>query len=704
MESPLHAVKVPAGRDERCNAQVTDRTDDLRLRGNIMRTSLRCVTACCWPLLLASLAVAHSAPGAGSTDNWVTNGGDTDETHYSRLDQIKATNIEHLGLAWWMDVPGEAALAGIPLEIDGTLYFTGDHAIIYAVNAASGLLRWKFDPKLWEYHPAAVAWHFSLNHGAAYADGRLFVLAMDGRLFAVNAKTGEELWHVDTLAENDRRQMHGAPRVFGDKVIIGNGGADSGARGYVTAYEAATGKQAWRFYVTPGSPEENRGDPAMERAAATWGTAEYWKTGTGGGPWDSIVFDAALRQIYLGTGNPAGAPPDVRSPGGGDNLYTSAIVALNADTGKYVWHYQVNPRDAWDYDDTEQITLADLNIDGHRRPVLLQAPKNGFFYVIDRKTGKLVSAQKFAKVTWAERIDLKTGRPVEVEHIREHAADLWPSPNGAHSWQAMSFSPKTGYAYIPTMQMGVHFDRAGGMGAHIVQADERDSKGALLAWDVVRQKQAWYVQHDQYFNGGTLATAGNLVFQGTADGYLSAYAAASGERVWHFYVGMGIISAPISYAVGGKQYISVLSGYGASAGASGPARVGWRFSDARRLLTFALDAKATLPSVSHPDLSVRAVDDPSIQIDPESAAAGARVYNRCRNCHGGDMASSGSAPDLRESSLALSKETLWSVVHGGALIQQGMPRFDDLTQQQVDQLYAYIRAGARKALTGSTPP
>jgi len=653
-----------------------------------------CCLSCC---------VAAYASDVGAGKNWVTHGGDTDETNYSRLKAIDTGNIDRLGLAWSMDVPSEAALAGTPLAVDGVVYFTGDHAAIYAVDALSGKLRWKFDPKVWEYHPAALTWHYGVNHGVAYADGRLFVLAMDGRLFAVSARDGRELWHVDTLPPGDKRYMNGAPRVFKGKVVIGNGGGDDGARGYVTAYDAATGQERWRFYVAPGSPQENQGDPAMERAAATW-SGEYWKTGTGGGPWDSIVYDTALNQIYLGTGNPAGTPPDVRSPGSGDNLYTCSIVALNADSGKYVWHYQLNPRDAWDYDATEQITLADLVMDGRRRKVLVQAPKNGFFYVIDRKSGQLLSAQKYGKATWADRIDLQSGRPVEAAHIREPDADLWPSANGAHSWQAMSYNPRTGLVYIPAMQLGVHFDHPGGMGSRIVRADDRDGRGALIAWDPLHARQAWYVQHQQFFNGGTLSTAGNLVFQGTADGYLSAYDATSGKRLWHFYAGLGIISAPISYTAGGRQYVSVLTGYGASAGASSLMRVGWRFTTPRRLLAFALDGKASLPSAAMPDLTVHALDDPSIAIDPVQVEAGARLYARCRNCHGGDLASAGSAPDLRESPVAMSMDNLWTVVHDGALMPMGMPRFDDLTREQVAQLFSFIRNGARKASVERNPP
>ncbi len=657
--------------------------------------------------LVASLVVGAASAGSppagpGTATNWYTPGGDSNETHYSRLADINAATLGRLHLAWSLDVPNEAALAGSPLAIDGMLYFTGDHAVIYAVDAASGKQLWTFDPKVWEYHPAAVGWHYGYNHGAAYADGRLFVAAMDGRLFAVDAHTGHELWHADTLGWDDARYMHGAPRVFNGKVIIGNGSADVGKRGYVSAYDAATGHLVWRFYTAPGSPDENRGDPAMERAAATWGPGEFWKTGTGGGAWDSIVFDQELDQIYLGTANPVGTPPDVRSPGGGDNLYTSSIVALNADTGKYVWHYQINPRDGWDYDATEQITLAELTVGGQRHKVLMQAPKNGFFYVIDRRSGKLLSAEKFGKATWADRIDLTTGRPVEAPHVREPDADIWPSANGAHSWQAMSYSPKSGLVYIPTMQMGVHFDRPGGMGSRIVKADDRDGKGALVAWDQLHQRQAWFAPHDTFFNGGTLATAGNLVVQGTADGYLLVYDATTGKELWRFYAGLGIISAPISYAVADRQYIAVLTGYGASAGAASMTRVGWRFTTPRRLLTFALDAHGTPPPTEQPDMGVHAVDDSALTIDPAAATRGRELYDEhCRICHGGDVASTGAAPDLRESRVALSQDALWTVAHDGALIRLDMPRFDDLNRDDIAALFAYIRQTARAAIVAT---
>jgi quinohemoprotein ethanol dehydrogenase len=556
---------------------------------------------------------------------------------------------------------------------------------------------------------------YPVNRGVAYADGRIFSAALDGRLLALDAKSGKLLWSVETTDHNGFQTITGAPRTFNGKVIIGFGGADIGVRGYVTAYDQATGKQAWRFYTTPGTPEQNRGDPVMERAAATW-TGEAWRQGPGGAVWDSITFDAELNRIYLGTANAAPYDPEKRSPGGGDNLYTASIVALDADTGKYVWHYQVNPRDAWDYDCTQRMTLADLVVDGKPRKVLMQAPKNGFFYVLDRTTGKLISAGKLGKATWADHIDLATGRPVEAKNIRFETGDItiWPATIGAHSWQDMSYSPRTGLAYIPYMQAGTHFTRgkpdpdstpvAGINMGWAKNTDPLDGKGALIAWDPVRATQRWRVPLDTIWNGGTLATAGNIVFQGAADGYLSAYDASSGRRIWRFNAGLGINAAPISYRLGGKQYVSVLVGYGGSAGAaSHMMHVGWKFgAQPRRLLTFALDAKTALPPSPPPTMAVHAVDDPSIRIDPTDVAQGRAMFAGCMGCHGRNLVSAGApAPDLRESQIALDPNAFWSVLHDGALMQQGMPRYETMTRDQAMKLYAYIRAGARAALETS---
>jgi quinohemoprotein ethanol dehydrogenase len=663
-------------------------------------------------------AQTNAANAVGAATDWPNHGGGADESGFSQLDQITTSTIGRLGLAWSLDLPGESTLEATPLAVDGVLYFTGSYASVYAVDAVSGKLLWKYDPQTWKHNPTKMLFSFAVNRGAAYSDGRVFSAALDGRLFALDAKNGKLLWSVETTDPKSPATITGAPRTFNGKVIIGHGGSDipPPARGYVTAYDAATGRQAWRSYTTPGTADESRGDPAMERAAATW-KGEYWKTGTGGSVWDSITFDAEFDRIYLGTANAGPYDPEARSPGGGDNLYTASIVALDANTGKYAWHYQVNPRDSWDFDCTQRMTLADLVIEGKQRKVLMQAPKNGFFYVLDRRNGKPISAGKIGKVTWAESIDIATGRPVEAKNIRYETGDviIWPSPVGAHSWQDMSFSPRTGLVYIPYMQIGAHFSKGetepgaiaiGGLSIGWAKADPQDGKGALVAWDPIAQKARWRTQLNTLWNGGTLATAGDLVFQGAADGYFSAYDASTGKSLWRFNAGLGIIAAPISFAARGKQYVSVLVGYGGSASiGSNTMHVGWKYNlQPRRLLTFELDGKATLPPSAPPDMKAKAVDDPSIKIRDTDVAAGRAFFMACAACHGRDLVSAGApAPDLRESQLALDPEAFWKVVHDGALLERGMPRFEGFTREQVMQIYAYVRAGAREAIVASRP-
>jgi len=639
--------------------------------------------------------------------DWPHYGGQYDEAGYAALGTIDTANVDRLGLAWSLDLPGQQSLEATPLEVDGVLYFTGTYSDVFAVSVDTGKLLWKHEAKVYEHNPRKMNFIFPLNRGCAYADGRVFSATTDGRLLALDAKTGNELWSVETVRRDDGRYITGAPRAFEGKVIIGQGGGDVGERGYVTAYDQKTGKQLWRFYAAPGSPEENKGDPAMEMAAKTW-TGEYWKTGTGGTVWQGMTFDPELNRVYIGTGNSGPYDPEKRSPGGGDNLFLASIVALDADTGKYIWYYQVNPREAWDYKATAGIVTATLTIDGKPRKVLMQAPTNGFFYVIDRETGKLISAEKLGKVTWADHIDLKTGRPVEAPNIRYETGEtvMWPSPAGAHNWQAMSYNPETGLVYIPYMEMGATFRKAPGtfLGVAIgpvMTDDPHEGRGALIAWDPIRQKASWTVWHDWMWNGGTLSTAGNLVFQGTADGWLTAYDARDGKQLWRFFAGLGIIAPPISYEWKGTQYISLLVGW---AGAKGMPPTGWRYNaQPRRLLTFKLDGKAELPPTAPYDETVHPLDDPALVLDPAQVAAGRRLYGKdmvgCDNCHGPNARSAGApAPDLRESPIAFDRESLWQVLHDGALISMGMPRYADFSRTQVDQLYAFIRAEAREEL------
>jgi quinohemoprotein ethanol dehydrogenase len=680
-------------------------------------------------IALAALAMATLLAGASSPDaaasgegsagtDWRSHGGGTDESGYSALDQINVGNASKLGLAWSLDLPGEASLEATPLEVGGTLYFTGSYSAVYAVDAASGRLLWRYDPEIWRY-PAKTHIVFPVNRGCAYADGRVFVGTLDGRLLALDAKTGKLVWSVDTLPAGSMNSSTGAPLAFKDKVLIGNGGADYGARGFVTAYDQKTGKQAWRFYTVPGSPEQNAGDPAMEAAARTW-SGDYWKTGTGGTVWNGLTFDPALNRVYIGTGNSGPYDPAVRSPevkgANGDNLYLASIVALDADTGKYIWHYQVNPREAWDYKATADMILATIPVHGRRRRVLMQAPTNGFFYVLDRENGKLISAEKIGKVTWAQRIDLTTGRPVENPNIRYETGvtEMWPSQLGTHNWQPMSFSPRTGLVYIPAMQLGTRWSREAqpgdvkykGVVANPIIADAADAKGTLLAWDPVAKKQAWQVPRGMMWNGGTLATGGNLVFQGTADGLLSAYDAHSGKQLWHFDAGLGIVSAPISFAVGGRQYVSVLVGYGGNTFGAGLLYAGWKFgAQPRRLLTFALNAHTRLAPAAPRDMELRPVDDPAFKIDEASLDQGHRLFvMHCAVCHGPNVASSATAaPDLRESVLPMDPQAFSAVLHDGALERQGMPCFGSLSPAEIGTIAAYIRAKAREALGTRKP-
>jgi quinohemoprotein ethanol dehydrogenase len=679
-----------------------------------MKQSGHLLVALAAALLVAGGASTAVASGAGAAPdlNWPGPGGQPDENGYAALTAINSGNVGKLGLAWYLDLPGEQSLEATPLAVNGVIYFTGSFAAVYAVDANSGKLLWKYDPEIWKSDPGSMSSGLSVNRGAAYADGRVFSATKNGHLLALDAKTGKLLWDVDTIGAKTMYSITGAPRAFKGKVIIGNSGSDFGMRGYVTAYDAATGKQVWRFYTVPGSPEQNQGDPAMDLAAASW-TGNYWRTGTGGAVWDNITFDAELNRVYLGTGNAAPYDPKVRSPGGGDNLYTASIVALDADTGKYAWHYQINPMDSWDYDCTQRMSLAELTINGERRKVLMQAPKNGFFYVIDRRNGKLISAGKIGKATWADHIDVPTGRPVEQPNIRYETGEvtIWPGTLGAHNWQPTSFSPKTGLVYVPLMQLGARFYKGppqpgevsfGGMSITNLLKDADDGKGFLLAWDPVAQKARWSVKHPYMWNGGTMVTAGNVVFQGTADGYFSAFDATTGKQLWRFNAGLGIIAAPSSYTVGGRQYVSVLVGYGGTSAIFGQLlHAGWRYgAQPRRLLTFALDGKAVLPPSPPPSFAVHALDDPALEISPTDIDAGRNIYTfTCGVCHGlSAVSTGGTGPDLRESAIALKLDTLSAFLPTGALLSRGMPRFGQLSPEQVRLIHVYIRSSAREAL------
>lgn len=641
--------------------------------------------------------------------NWAFHGGGTNEGNFSKLDAINTESVNRLGLAWSLDLDGEQSLEATPLAVDGILYFPGSKSDVYAVDAVSGRQLWKFDAELSKYMADRMWLVFAVNRGVAYDDGKIFVGTLDGRLVALDSRNGKVIWSVLTVAPGSKQTITGAPRVFKGKIVIGNGGGDAGARGYLTAYDVASGRRLWRFYTAPGRPEDNARDPIMAMAAKTW-SGKYWETGTGGTVWDSVTYDPELDQLYIGTGNSGPYNPAIRSPGNGDNLFLASIVAVNPSTGKYIWHYQVNPREAWDYKATSAMIATTLEIDGKPRKVLMQSPTNGFFYVLDRITGKLISAEKTGKVTWASRIDLRTGRPVETPNIRYEngPVKIWPSPFGTHNWQRMSYSPSTGLVYIPYMQLGAQYSTVpskggtsqAGVSLSPVIEDRDDATGALVAWDPVAQKMRWKVRHPTLWNGGILSTAGGLVFQGTAEGRFNAYNAKDGKTLWSFDARHGIIGAPITYIADGKQYVSVLAGYGGGiAFWSKTVFRGWKFgAQPRRLLTFALDGRAQLPATAPADVKVHALDDTKLTLNEAKIEQGTRLYaQNCAVCHGGELLSAGVAPDLRESGAALALSTFHGIVRG-ALLTAGMPKFDTLSDDEIGDIHQYIRAGAREAM------
>ncbi|WP_374413471.1 PQQ-dependent dehydrogenase, methanol/ethanol family [Novosphingobium colocasiae] len=667
--------------------------------------------------LLASCSGGHDKAGDG---NWTLYGLDSAEQRFSHLEQITPETVGRLGLAWSMDLPAQArSLQGTPLAIDGVLYFSTSPSKVYAVEAATGKQLWEYDPQAGIQHPRVLRTSHQGSRGIGYYKGAILLASLDGRLISIDCKTGKPRWIVNTIEEADSRKViTGAPRVFAGKVIVGNSGADFGTRGYVTTYDAETGRKLWRFYTVPGDPAKGFEDKAQEMAAKTW-SGEWWRWGGGGTVWNGITYDKELNRIYIGVGNSSNYNPAQRSPGGGDNLFLASIVALDADTGKYVWHYQENPREAWDWKATNEMILTQMDIGGEKRPVLMQAAINGFFYILDRRDGKLLSANKYAKATWADRIDLKTGRPVEIKNARyeDGPVTMYPSQLGAHNWQAMSYNPELGLAFIPVLKqpgtywttpekakeaesfvLGVkHYEFALGSRFSLAKVEPDDGTGGLLAWDTKTGKARWTVKYKTGWNGGTLATATGLVFQGDAAGWFHAYEAGTGKELWKFDAHNGIIAPPITYLAGNRQYVTLLVGYGAAA----PDDPGWRFGKhLPRVLTFVLDGKAKLPATPPPNPPLAIFDNPAFKIDPASAARGRDLWLRnCSICHrpGGGTAN---WPDLRESAMAHDYESLRKIVKEGALAQLGMPQFDELSDQDIHDINNAVYDYSRKALRG----
>jgi quinohemoprotein ethanol dehydrogenase len=655
----------------------------------------------------ARLVGADKEPG-----NWMTYGRTYNEQRFSPLKKINADNANDLGLAWYYDLDTDRGQEATPIVVDGVMYITTAWSMVKAFDAKTGKLLWDFDPKVGREILIHVCCD-AVNRGVAVWKGKVYVGTIDGRLIALDAATGKPVWSVTTVDTTKPYTITSAPRVFNDKVVIGNSGSEYGVRGYMSAYDTESGKLLWRTYTVPGDPAKGFESPAMEKAAKTW-TGKWWERGGGGTVWGGISYDPDLDILYFGTANGTEWDQKHRSPGGGDNLYLTSIIALKGSTGEYVWYYQVVPGDVWDYDATQDVVLADLTIDGKPRKVAMQAGKDGYFYVLDRVTGELISAKNFVPVNWAKGIDPKTGRPIENPEARYDKTgklfQITPAPSGGHNWQPMAFNPQTGLVYIPAQEEGFAFasDKnfkpttvGNNMAIDLSQVTVADlgvrkkalkgEKGFLLAWDPVHQKEVWRYQHMGPWASGIMTTAGNLVFQGNAQHNFAAYRADNGRKLWSTPVQTAIIGGSMTYEVDGEQYVATLAGWGGSyailggplSTISGPQR------NISRLLVFKLGATATLPPP--PAEAVRVLDPPKQTASAAVIAQGKTLYGRnCVMCHGIDVVSGGLNPDLRYSKL-LDDDGWYDIVLGGKESDQGMVSFaKNIDRKQAAAIRAFV--------------
>jgi quinohemoprotein ethanol dehydrogenase len=649
--------------------------------------------------------------------NWITHGRTWSEQRFSPLAQIDAKNVARLGLAWSRPLDYERGVEATPLVVDGVMYLSGPWNVVYAFDAADGTPLWKYDPQV-DRVRAAEGCCGPVNRGVAVWGGMVYVGTLDGRLLAMDAANGTLRWSVDIFIDDaPGRNITGAPRVVKGRVLIGNGGADMGARGYVSAYDARSGALAWRFFTVPGNPALDFENETLARAAKTWSGDEWWRWGGGGTVWDAMSYDPELDLLYIGVGNSSLYPRARRSPGGGDNLFVSSIVALRPDDGSYVWHFQLAPGEQWDYPATAQLVLIDAKFKGKPRKLLVQVPKHGFVYVLDRRNGKLLSAEKFTRVSWAERYDLASGRPVEnpqADYSRNGKPTLvWPGVFGGHNWNPVSWNPRTGMLYfsetrlpsVYAMDPGVglrergrryntSLDMTAMPGNPQFMAEQANPQGSLIAWDVARARIAWQVEQTLPINGGTLSTAGNLVFHGTTDGRLVAYRADAGTKLWEARTFGAVQGGPVSYAVGGRQYIAAGIGWGgghSAALADGGTRGGYR--NASRITVWTLDAIGQLPA---PQRFKGTIAPPPVTADEATLRQGLALYmTHCGYCHG---AGSGGVPDLDYMS-ARTHAQFDNIVRGGLLSARGMPAFSaQLTQEETEAIRQFLAARAAQAV------
>ncbi|MDC1528443.1 PQQ-dependent dehydrogenase, methanol/ethanol family [Gammaproteobacteria bacterium] len=661
----------------------------------------------------ATMASAATTSVVDNESQWSSYGNNYSEQRYSPLDQITPDNIDELELAWFGDLAERGgSYETTPLVVDGRIYVSSPWSKVYAFDAQSGAQLWKYDPKV----PGEWAVNLCcgiVNRGVAAWDGMIIWGTLDGRLVAVDAVTGELAWEVQATDREKQLSITGAPRIANGRIFIGEAGSEFHMRGYMAAYDASNGEELWRWWAVPGNPELGFEQPELEWAADTW-NGDWWKTGGGGTPWDAITYDPETDLVIIGTGNGAPWPAEIRSPGGGDNLFTASIVALDASTGEYRWHYQTTPEDSWDFDNTQQLVTADLMINGVERHVVMQAPKNGVFYVIEVATGEVLSADLYVPTAnWMLGFD-ENFRPVinpEANYgaFGDRGFHVVPSAGGAHSWHPMAFNPDTGYMYIPTNYGSFPLVAEAGakMGNQLLSinvgkrpqdpAPELEGAGSyLLAWDPVAKEAVWQ-QRQGGSRSGVLTTAGNLVFQGTSDSTFSAFRADTGDRVWTTDTQSGIVGGAASYEIGGEQYIAVVAGQSRRG-------AGYWAPNYARLLVYKIGGTATLPemiSYAPPELN-----PPENFGSPELLAQGETHYNEhCASCHGNNGRVSSLFPDLKVAA-ALNNAALFNaIVIDGALQNNGMVSFaDDLTPEDANAVRAYVVSLANEAKNAPPNP
>ncbi|MES2626208.1 MAG: PQQ-dependent dehydrogenase, methanol/ethanol family [Pseudomonadota bacterium] len=661
----------------------------------------------------ARLENAESEPG-----QWMTYGGTYKEQRYSQLTQLTPANVNQLGLAWFGDFSTNRGQESTPLFIDGVIYVTESWSKVSAYDAKNGTLLWHYDPK--------VSGEFGsrgccdvVNRGVAAWNGKIYVAAYDGRLIALDAATGTEVWSTVTTDQTKFYSITSAPRVANGKVFIGNAGAEYIYRGYVSAYDAETGEQIWRFYTVPGNPADGFESPAMEMAAATW-SGNWWEKGGGGSTWDSMTYDAQTNSVLFGVGNGAPWNAAVRSPQGGDNLFTVSIVAVDADTGEYKWHFQEIPAEEWDYDAVQQIMLADLEVNGVMRHVAMQATKSGYYYMLDATTGELLVAENFVPVNWTTGYDLATGRPIINEAAKytknEGPRIAQPGPAGAHSWHPMSYSPITGLLYIPGRESSIAYtanpDASFGdfnLGVDFTDGDAayddpantvpKGSITKLIAWDPVRGEEVWNSSRPRGAAAGTLATAGGLVFTGNpASQELLAFRADNGEQVWSYPIQAGVSAGAITFELDGEQYLAQVVGGNSPDGYYAPTYA--------RLLVFKKGGTAQLPP--NAEFTQAPFAPPAQTATEADVAQGGIIYGgACSICHGDGGASRGMFPDLRRSPLLQNQDAFDQVVLMGLRADRGMKSFEgQLTAADTALIRAYMidrATNARDAEAANAP-